>query len=169
MTFGMIRGLLGSVALLVLVGCGTAQHKSSVVADFKPAAATKIDVGDVVNSTKETFDIDIVKMMQTSLTDKLRSQSLLAAEGSGQRLTIVSTIVEYSKGNAFARWLVPGLGATILTVRCKLLDGTREVGSVDATRNVFMGGGYSIGTWKTIFDSIASDVVTELRSKLPNT
>lgn len=77
--------------------------------------------------------------------------------------------MRYEPGNAFKRWLWPGYGSTVIKLHCELTDSTNHkvIGSVDALRTVSWGGGYSIGAWKTIFASVAKDVVSELRTKIP--
>ena len=76
-------------------------------------------------------------------------------------------IIDYAEGDAAKRWLMPGSGATILSIQSDLRDGNDVVGSVDARRTVSAGGLYSVGAWKIIFGDLADDVVTELVSKIP--
>jgi hypothetical protein len=42
------------------------------------------------------------------------------------------------------------------------------VGSVEARRTVSFGGAYTIGAWKTVFASVAKDVVKELQTQMQN-
>jgi hypothetical protein len=48
-----------------------------------------------------------------------------------------------------------------------LLLGDQLVGSEQARRTVSIGGAYTIGAWRTIFNSIAEDIVDDLREKIP--
>jgi len=70
-------------------------------------------------------------------------------------------------GNAFKRWLLPGYGSTILEVDCELKapDGTTAA-TIHHQRSVFAGGVFTIGAWKTIFGSVASDIADELEARL---
>jgi len=62
---------------------------------------------------------------------------------------------------------LPGWGATILIVQCDLVDDDNNiVGSVKATRTVSIGGLYSVGAWKTVFNNLANDVVEDLSKSI---
>ena len=61
--------------------------------------------------------------------------------GEVPKMILTADIVQYEKGDAFKRWLVPGWGATVLVVRGALYESdNRKVGSVDAKRTVDAGG-----------------------------
>ena len=60
---------------------------------------------------------------------------------------------------------MPGYGSTVLTVECALHDGAKKVATVNARRTVDAGGGYTVGAWKTIFGSVAEDIVADLKKK----
>ena len=76
-------------------------------------------------------------------------------------------IVEYDKGNAFKRWLLPGWGSTALSIECNLREGSLVVGTIEVRRTIDVGGGYTIGAWRTVFKTVAEDVAKELGAKLP--
>lgn len=155
------------LAVFLLIGsCGTVQHSLKVDDSFTPQAGTLVEVGPVTNQTGHTFEVNVDQLLANALTEELRSQKLLWTGGDSRRLVLVSTIVEYEEGNAFKRWMLPGWGATALTVRGDLKDGDRIVGSVDARRTVSAGGGYTIGAWKSIFGDLAKDIVADLRAKM---
>lgn len=149
--------------MVVATGCGTVHHKVDFKDKYTPPADTKIELGRVMNKTGEEFDIDIKKMLSDSLEKTLKEKELLWTDTGGSRLLLESNIIEYKKGDAFQRWLMPGWGATTLIVRCDLVDEDNSiVGSVKAMRTVSVGGLYSIGAWKTVFDNLANDVVEDL-------
>lgn len=150
-----------------MTGCGTVKHTMSLSSGYAMRPDAKIEVGPVVNQTSEKFDIDIEKMLADALTERLQKEILLATGGDSPKLVILSKIVEYNKGNAFKRWLLPGWGSTVLTIQCDLKEGDNIVGTAEARRTVSIGGGYSIGAWKTIFGSIAGDIVKDLKKQLP--
>jgi hypothetical protein len=125
----------------------------------------KIEVGSVVNQTGNSFDIEIEKMLADALTERLQKEDLLAMDGSSPKLVIQSKIIEYEKGDAFKRWLLPGWGSTVLTIQSDLMEGDKIVGTVEARRTVSFGGAYSIGAWETIFGSIADDIVKDLKKR----
>lgn len=159
--------LLSILTIMVLTGCGAVQHKVTFQEKYSPQAQTKIEVGQVTNETKETFDVNVEQMLTDALAEELRKEAMLWDGGSNTKLVLNSKIVEYAKGDAFKRWLLPGWGSTVLTIQCDLKEGDKVVGSVEARRTVSIGGGYTIGAWKTIFASVAKDVVKDLRSQIP--
>jgi hypothetical protein len=156
----------GFVLILVITACGTVQHNVKFNPDYRTQAGTRLEVAAVSNQTKETFDVDIERMLADALSQELREQDLLWTGQDGQRLLIKAQILEYSKGDAFKRWLAPGAGATVLTVSCDLLDGDQCVGTAQAKRTVSAGGLYTVGAWRTVFNSVAKDLAEDLRSQL---
>jgi hypothetical protein len=147
-----------SICISVVTGCGSVQHKVDFNQNYLPQADAKIEVGKVVNETGETVDIEIEKMFADALTDALREKNLLWTGNQEKKLVILAKIVEYKKGDAFKRWLLPGWGATVLSIKCDLNDENNVlVGSAQARREVSAGGAFTIGAWKTIFASIAQD------------
>ena len=159
--------LLSILSIMALTGCGAVQHKITFQDNYSPQAQTKIEVGQVTNETKETFDVNVEQMLTDAFAEELRKEAMLWDGGSDTKLVLNSKIVEYAKGDAFKRWLLPGWGSTVLTIQCDLKDGNKVVGSAEARRTVSIGGGYTIGAWKTIFASVAKDVVKDLRSQIP--
>jgi hypothetical protein len=163
-------GCLLGMLVLSSVGCGSVRHVSKYEPEFLPKADTRIEVGNVLNETGQTFDIDVSKMFTDALSKVLEEEGLLYKGGSvSSQFLIESKLVEYEPGNAFKRWLLPGWGSTVLSVHCELkeIPSGKMMGYVDARRTVSIGGGYSIGAWRTIFGNLAEDVVDELKTKIP--
>jgi hypothetical protein len=161
--------LLATLATAGL-GCGSVSHSAQFEPAFTPTAATRIEPGPVTNDTGKTFDVDLQQMFTDALTQQLQGDNLLWAAGQpADHLIIATKIVEYEPGNAFKRWLLPGYGSTVIALHSELKDSAtgKLVGSVDARRTVSFGGGYTIGAWRTIFASVAKDVVDELRAQIP--
>lgn len=153
-------------ATLFATGCGTVEHKVSLDQGYRVEPGTKVVVGPVTNRTGQTFDIDVEKMLADALAGTLQERNLAWTKEPAPKLTLATDIVEYSKGDAFKRWLLPGWGSTALVVRATLTDGNnRTVGTVEAKRTVDAGGGYTIGAWKTVFDDLARDVVGDLEAQ----
>lgn len=153
-------------AMLLVAGCGTVEHKVSLDQGYRVEPGTKVVVGPVTNRTGQTFDIDVEKMLADALAQTLQERNLGWTKEPAPKLTLATDIVEYSKGDAFKRWLLPGWGSTALVVRATLTDsGNRKVGTVEAKRTVDAGGGYTIGAWKTVFDDLARDVVSDLEAQ----
>jgi len=55
----------------------------------------------------------------------------------------------------------------VIAVHADFKKGDQLVGSEQARRTVSIGGAYTIGAWRTIFNSIAEDIVDDLREKIP--
>ncbi|PWB81342.1 MAG: hypothetical protein C3F08_02115 [Candidatus Methylomirabilota bacterium] len=163
---GRVLFLMLTAVLALLSACGSVQHSVKLDESFTPDSGTPIQVGQVANQTGHTFDVNVEQLLTDALTEKLRDKQLLWPGGDGRRLMLTSTIVEYEEGNAFKRWMLPGWGSTVLTVRGDLKDGERLVGSVDARRTVSFGGAFTIGAWKSIVGNVAEDIVGELHAKL---
>ena len=167
-SFGVIV-LLG----LVLAGCGAVSHEAALLSSYVPERGIRIEVGKVTNATGQTPTVDdemvnVEQLLADKLTEKLRGADFLWAGGPVRRLVLSSKIIEYEPGDAFKRWLLPGWGSTVVTVEGELRDEANTVvGTVRARRTVSFGGVYTIGAWRTIFSSVADDIVSELRSKIP--
>ena len=161
--------VLGGLGLLVLSACGTVEHKLNLMSSYTPDSTTGVEVGKVTNETGKTFETElkVEDMLRQALTEKLKAENLAWNGGMQKKLVLDSKILDYDEGNAFKRWLLPGWGATVLTIQSDLRQDGQLVGTVDAKRTVSAGGGYTIGAWKTVFDSLAGDVVEDLRSKIP--
>lgn len=155
-----------SLSILLSVGCGTVKHSVDLQEDYAIKTDAKIEVGEVTNGTGLTFDIDIEKLLADALEESLREEKLLSTIPGEPRLIITSKIVEYKQGDAFKRWLMPGWGSTVLMIECDLMDANGLIGSVKARRTVVIGGGYTIGAWKTVFRKVSKDVAKDLRKKI---
>lgn len=170
---GRIAGALWLTVLfgLVLSGCGAVSHEATLLGTYVPEPGSRIEVGTVANATGQVPTVDdqvvpVEQLLTDALTERLRGRDLLWAGNPGRKLVLVTKIVEYEPGDAFKRWLLPGWGSTVVGVECELRDADELVGTVRARRTVSFGGGYTIGAWRTIFGSVAGDVVSELRSKI---
>jgi hypothetical protein len=156
-----------ALAVLFAVGCGTVEHKVSLENGYRVQPGTKVVVGPVQNKTGQSFDIDVDKMLADALTQRLKDEDLYWTSDPAPKLTLSADIVQYAKGDAFKRWLMPGYGSTALVVHATLTDANNhEVGAVDAKRTVDAGGGYTIGAWESIFRDVAADVVTDLKKQV---
>ena len=162
-----MKPVIGLLPVVWLVACGTVEHSVSVQDEeaFRPDA--RVAVGEVSNRTGEDFDVDVERMLREAMLEKLEEQDLAAGPASQTVMTMNLSIIEYRKGDAFKRWLWPGYGSTVLVVEATLLDAE---GNVDATaqanRSVDAGGAYTAGAWRSIFDDVAADLVTELKMKI---
>jgi len=168
-----IAGTLWIAVLLglVLSGCGAVSHEATMLGTYVPDPASRIEVGTVTNATGLVPKVDdevvnIEQLLSDALAEKLRGGDLLWTGDPSRKLVLVTKIVEYEAGDAFKRWLLPGWGSTVVSVEGELRDANQLVGTVRARRTVSFGGAYTISAWRTIFATVAADVVSELRSKI---
>jgi len=162
-----IRLIASIGVILAMYGCGTVDHKVILKDNYTPQTGTSIEVGKVTNATGQTFEVNVEHLLTQALIQKLQKEGMFPTDGSANKIVITSDIVEYDEGNAFKRWLLPGWGATVLSVHCDLKEGSQLIGAVEARRTVSAGGGYTIGAWSKIFDSLAGDIVEDLPGKFP--
>lgn len=165
-----MKALVLILSVLILVACGTAEHSVRVEDQQAFRVDTTIVVGSVSNKTGESFDVDIEAMLRNAMIDELKKEKLLGQQGDPGVVSMDVNIIEYRKGDAFKRWLWPGYGSTVLVVEATLLD---TEGNVDATaqanRSVDAGGGYTVGAWKSVFDDVARDLVSDLQGNIVGT
>ena len=161
---GTILGLL--VAGLLLAACGTVEHKVSLDQGYSAPPGTKVELGPVKNKTGQSFDIDVEKMLAVALAQTVKERKLYWTSDPAPKLVLTADIVEYARGDAFKRWLMPGWGSTVLVVSATLTDSdNRKVGSVEAERTVDAGGGYTIGAW-AVFRNVAADIISDLAAQV---
>jgi hypothetical protein len=161
----MKKIILSSFLLAVIflfTGC-SAKHDIAFNNNYLHKADAKIQVGYITNNTSKTFDVNIEEMLKNSINQKLSQDNLLWLQETNPKLTLNVRILKYSKGNAFARWMMPGLGATVLTIEADLKDGESIVGTARANRTVAAGGAFTVGAWKAVFDDVALDLVNDLK------
>ena len=154
--------------LVVLAGCASSSS-INVVGDSLVASNLSIDSVTVTNSTGENFDgADVIALMRSATEDQVMKKNLKRPM-SGTSYNLEIDIVQYSKGNAVARWMLPGAGKTILSVEARLKD---NVGAViaesQATESIGAGGLYTIGAWKRVFDKVANSLVTDIAGLVNN-
>ena len=145
---------------LGLVGCATSGN-IDVMSNSAFANGFHISAVTVRNDTGQTFDIDIESMLQEAVESQVAKHEL--AHASGEPLAFQVAIIQYEKGNAFKRWLMPGAGKTILSVEATFIDADGDtIAQSQATRSVGAGGGYTIGAWKQVFSNVAEQLVEDL-------
>jgi len=162
------RGRFAAIFVLLLLcsACGTSQHIVRMNEGYTAPADARLAVGTVANATGFEFDVDIVEMLTSALTESLSESQLLASGAETNRIVLNARIVDYDKGDAFKRWLMPGYGSTILRVQCDLVVEGNIIGAADAKRTIDAGGAYTIGAWKTVFKTTADDLVKDVVAKL---
>ena len=151
------------ISLLAVLGGCASSSSINLVGDSSIAGNLSIDSVTVTNSTGENFDgADVVALMRSATEDQVMKKNLKQPM-SGTSYNLEIDIVQYSKGNAVARWMLPGAGKTILSVEARLKN---DVGAIvaesQATESIGAGGLYTIGAWKRVFDKVANSLVTDI-------
>ena len=150
-----------------MVGCATKSSLEGLSPTLKVAQTAKFESGEVTDKSGFVFGekddkIVLTDAMKSSLTAALATEDL-----AGNDYVIKTTILQYSPGNAFARWMLPGAGATKLVTESEIY--TPEgvlVAKIPVNRSIAAGGGYTIGAWKTVFDDVAQEIVKVLKEQL---
>ena len=156
-----------ALALVVAVGAGCATKSSFDAADpsLKIPPQSKFEVAKIEDNsgfTPSGEDVDPAKAMRAALISKLEKAGL-----AGQDYKIDVTISEYRPGNAFARWLMPGMGGTYLKTRSSIIDTEGKIVAViPVDRTVAAGGGFTIGAWRECFKEVAEEIVKVLQREM---
>ena len=115
------------------------------------------------NATGEIFDINIETMLVEAAMAELNERELFS--GKENDLVLAISIVQYKKGDAFKRWLMPGMGKTVLSVEANLSnEAGKTLAQSQATKSVGAGGGYTIGAWKRVFEDVSEALIADLMS-----
>jgi hypothetical protein len=152
--------------VLLTFGAVACSTKASYI--HTPGAAhidpsSKFSVGEIVDRTGFSFPADesdkfeLNEAMSSALKKALENKTALGDE---TQYTINVVLVAYAPGNAFHRWLLPGLGETKLNVVASVVDlEGREIAKIPVERSIAAGGGYTIGAFKYVFDEVAMAIV----------
>ena len=156
---------LGSVlVLLSLAACSTVSElQPAEGVSFPPSySISQILVEDKTGEDHELENgMTVEALMKSAMREAISNSGKL--ESGGPKLTYEVFVIQYQKGSAAARWLMPGLGKTILSVEGSVKDSTGNViASTRATESIGAGGGYTIGAWKYIFENVAEKLVDDL-------
>lgn len=148
-----------SATLIFAISCSTTSSVELVGSKSSGISHKVINI-EVTNKTGEVFDNDIEDMMKVALQNELEPYS---GSDEIEEKSLEVLITQYSEGNAFGRWLAPGLGKTILTLEASLKDNSGTVVmQSQVTRSVGAGGGYTIGAWKKVFGDVAEELIKEM-------
>ncbi len=160
--------LAAIMMLWIAAGCGTVHHSLELNDGYVPKAGATVKVGPVSNQTGKIYDMDVETMLRDALTNAFTIEGL-AVSGATAGLMTNCRILTFDAGNAFKRWLMPGWGATELSIQCDLQDKAGTIGNINAKRTVDGGGAYTIGAWKNVFIRVASDVAQDIRERFNGT
>ncbi len=152
------------LCVLLLTSCATPKTKLGKGIILEPSS--KIEIGSVTSANNTRYEVDAEKMLREELEKALQEEEILWSKTTNEKYyTLSLEIQDYEMGNAFKRWLLPGYGSTILKVLCELNDDVKGVNidKFEHKRSIVVGGLYTVGGWKTIFQMVAKDIAFDLK------
>lgn len=164
----IVRKAVGWFAMLLILcglwGCASGNGELISEPTVPVRSDIKIRVADVSNNTGKLFDVDVIGLLWSGLEDALKKRGMLASGSTIEpSLQIHAQVLEYKKGNAIARILLPMSGSTVLAVKAELRQGETVISTVESKRTISFGDKpLSRGMWKEIFTEVAEDVVNQL-------
>ena len=131
----------------------------------------QLAVAPASNDTGQTYELDISAVFTDDLTSALRSRGYTVLDPNtapADTVIVQCSFVSYAPGNAFQRWLMPGLGPTDATVKTSLVNkSTGSVLGIMLTEKRETGGGLlSVGAYKYILDRVANEVAEVIDNKI---
>lgn len=164
----LVRGWTYLVSILILAGCGATNFESKLPKHLALQPGETIEYVSIENVTGKTLDPAADQIFDEYMQELLRERKLLNVSPQPAVFVFKSKLIEYEPGNAFGRWLLPGLGTTVCTVHAEILDKRNGalVGSMESRQTVSVGGAYSIGADKYICKRVADDLIDDIDEKL---
>ena len=160
---------------LLAGGCSSAVHRVELKNEYRLRPGTKFVVAPVKEDAAQHSDVESRKMLGDALTKALKDRELLWTSDSAPKLTLTAQSVYFYKGGSFLLGDLPIPSSNLpesvpatLEVWITLIEGdNRVVGDVSARRKVRSGfWPFTIGAWRSLFDDVAGDVVTDLEDQL---
>src|SRR5262249_22091565 len=154
--------------IVFLAGCGATNLESKLPESFSFHAGQTIEFLPIENVTGKALDPPADQIFNEYMSGLLKERKLLNVTNEPATVILKSKLIEYQPGNAFGRWLLPGLGTTVCTVDAEILEkGTGAlVGRVQSRQTVSIGGAYSIGADTYICKRVADDVIKEIEKRV---
>ncbi len=159
------------LCVLALTGCGAVSLDSQLPDSFVLKEGQTIEFLPVENVTGKTLEPPVDKIFDQHMANLLKDKKLLNTTAQPAHFILKSKLIEYEPGNAFGRWLLPGIGTTVCTVHAELLDKKTGalIGRMESRQTVSVGGAYSIGAHTYICKRVADALMGEIDKKLENT
>jgi len=164
----MIRKYAPSlITVLFLVGCGATQFDAKLPETFSLRQGQTIEFPPIENVTGKALEPPVDQIFNEYMGSLLKERKLLNLSAQPAAVVLKTKLIEYEPGNAFGRWLLPGLGTTVCTVDAELLDKKTGalIGRLHSRQTVSFGGAYSIGADNYICKRVADDLITEIDKK----
>ncbi len=155
--------------IMVLYGCAMTQDNFITVESFKKRYSI-IEVLPVEDYSGSKTELDIAEEMTNQLKSIFRQKGYTIIEDdnvAGDVIIIENRLLNYKAGSAFNRWLMPGAGATQVTVKTIMTDKTTgaHIGDIITNKSISAGGLFTVGAEKSILRSAAKAIVTEVERR----
>lgn len=156
------------VFLMYITGCGATSFDSKLPDTFMLQQGQTLEFLPVENVTGKTLEPAADQIFNEYMSGLLKERKLLNLGGEPAVAVLKSKLIEYEPGNAFGRWLLPGLGTTACTVDAELLEKATGalIGRMQSRQTVSIGGAYSIGADTYICKRVADDLIKEIDKKV---
>ena len=163
-----IMAVGGFVLALALAGCGATNFDSKLPDRLSLQPGQTIELLPAENVTGKTLDSPADQIFNEYMAGLLRERKLLNVSPEPAALVLKTKLIEYEPGNAFGRWLLPGLGTTVCTMHAEILDKNTGalVGRMESRQTVSFGGAYSIGADQYICKRVADELMRDIDKKL---
>ena len=163
-----IRAAGGFVFALTVAGCGATNFESKLPDRLSLHPGQTIEFLPAENVTGKTLDPPADQIFNEYMAGLLRDRKLLNVSPEPAVLVLKTKLIEYEPGNAFGRWLLPGLGTTVCTMHAEILDKNNGalVGRMESRQTVSFGGAYSIGADLYICKRVADELMRDIDKKL---
>ena len=166
--------ILTSACLLLIIilgGCATdpTYIKHSAKDNFQKSY-TEVDVRPVKDYSGYEGEFDIAKKMTILIKSALRDKGYTIIEketANEDALILESRLLNYKPGSAFDRWLMPGAGATQVTMKTIMTDMKtgNQIGDIVTNKSVSVGGLFTVGAEEWILESVAKDLIKEIERR----
>jgi hypothetical protein len=160
-------GLLTFCVAILISGCSTKVSYIPSKETPEIAAGSNFFVAEVVDKSGFKFPpdekdtLDLKESMYNALKDALVAKNIFNEVEKQYNINV--DILEYQPGNAFSRWLLPGAGATKLSVMAIVLDQEGlEMAKIPVKRSIGFGGALTVGAWEYVFREVAEEIVKAL-------
>lgn len=162
-----MKSAIAALLALLATACAT-RHQVTLEPNAVLEPPVVIELAEPVDRSPRP-EPGVPMLLSVTLSKELAKRQLQWSSGAnGQHLLLSVQILDYQRGNAFKRWLLPGWGSTVLWLRGDLTDSQRGtlVGSFESRHSVSFGGLFSVGAYQRIFDQAAVDVVDDIAEEL---
>lgn len=135
--------------------------------DYALQAGQTIELPPIENVTGKSLDPPADQIFNEYMGNLLKERKLLNMVAQPAAVVLKTKLIEYEPGNAFGRWLLPGLGTTVCTVDAELLEKQTGalIGRMQSRQTVSIGGAYSIGADTYICKRVADELMAEIDKK----